>query len=343
MKEIALVTGAAGFLGSHLVQKLLDEGRPVRALIRSTPLAIEHPNLEYCSGDVQDAEAMQAACAGVGTVFHTAAFIATLGGSAVTAQYRDRAFAINVGGTRNLLQACRAQGVARFVHTSSVDVCFNHVQDMHMDEHTPYATDFKAVYTETKIEAEKLVLAANGEGGLATCALRPDGIWGAGECVMFEALVEKMVDGNFGTRMAGNGAVHDHVHVDNLVHAHLLAESALAPGSAVAGKAYFVSDGHPAAFFDFVKPFLEGLGREVPKPTVPAAPIYHVMRLWQWLHFKLNLPPPMLTPHEVNKAAISHVVSSAAAERDFGYRPVVSVEQGMAEAVAWFRAQRGMD
>ena len=60
MSEIALVTGAAGFLGSHLVQALLDAGRPVRALIRDTPLALEHSNLEYFSGDVQDASAMLA-------------------------------------------------------------------------------------------------------------------------------------------------------------------------------------------------------------------------------------------------------------------------------------------
>ncbi len=343
MSELALVTGAAGFLGSHLVRTLLEAGRPVRALIHSTPLPIEHPGLECCSGDVRDAAAMQAACTGVGTVFHTAAFIATLGGCAVSDEYRDRAFAINVGGVRNLLDACRAQGVARFVHTSSVDVCFNHVEDLHMDEHTPYATDFQAVYTATKIEAEKLVLAANGNGGLATCALRPDGIWGAGECVMLEALVEKMVDGHFGMRMAGNGARHDHIHVANLVHALLLAERALASGAPVAGKAYFVSDGRPADFFEFARPFLEGLGSTVPKLSMPAAPVYHAMRVWQWLHFKLGFPPPMLTPHEVNKAAISHVVSSAAAQRDFGYRPVVSVEEGMAEAIAYFRAKRGMD
>ena len=135
----------------------------------------------------------------------------------------------------------------------------------------------------------------------------------------------------------------NNIPVTTLAHAHLLAERALAPGAVIAGKAYFVSDEEPAAFFDFVRPFLEGMGKGVPRFSVPAAPIYHTMCLWQWLHFKCGFPPPMLTPHEINKAAISHVVYSDAAARDFGYAPVISVADGMTEAVAYFRAKRGMD
>jgi 3beta-hydroxy-delta5-steroid dehydrogenase/steroid delta-isomerase len=339
---VCLVTGAAGFLGSALVRELLERGLKVRALIRNTPLELEHPALEYFSGDIQDAGQMVEACRGVDTVFHTAAFVALLGGSAVTRAYREQAFAINVNGADNIIEACRATGVRRLVHTSSVDVCFNSEVDMHMDENTPYASRFSCLYTETKIAAEKAILAANDPAGLLTCALRPDGIWGPVGNIMLDTLVEQLTAGKMVARIGGQGGYHDHVHVDNLVHAHLLAAQALAADSPVAGKAYFVSDGEPAAMFDFVKPFFEGLGYQVPKPNIPAAPLRLLMRAWQWLHFKLGIAEPLFTPHELNKLVISHVVYCDAARRDFGYEPIRSVADGMAESIESYRAHLGM-
>ena len=135
---LCLVTGAAGYTGSHLVNALLEEGYTVRALIRSTPLKLEHKNLELFTGDIQDAQQMLQACEGVNTVFHTAAMIATLGGSAVSKSYRDSARAVNVQGTINVISACQATDVSRLVHTSSVDTCFAGKEDLHMElECTP--------------------------------------------------------------------------------------------------------------------------------------------------------------------------------------------------------------
>ena len=202
-----MITGAAGFTGSHLVKALLERGHHVRALVRNTPLDLEHPNLECFSGDIQNAAQMSGACRGVDTVFHTAASIATLGGSAVTAQYRDQAYAINVDGTRNIIKACQEQGVKKLVHTSSVDVCFNGEEDLHMDEHTPYADRFTCLYSETKIEAERLVLAANDSSGLLTCALRPCGIWGPGGSLMLDKLVEQLEAGTMVARIGAQRAM----------------------------------------------------------------------------------------------------------------------------------------
>lgn len=333
-----LVTGAAGFVGSRLVAALLQQGLRVRALVRNTPLAIRHQNLDCFAGDVQDAALIQQACAGIDTVFHTAAFIATLGGSAVSRAYRDQAWSINVTGTRNLIQACRSQGVGRLLYTSSTDTCFTAGEDHYMDEHTPYATRFLCVYGETKVAAEQAVLAANTAGGLLTCALRPDGIWGGGS-LMLDILFEKLKAGQMVARIGGMGGLHDHVHVDNLVHAHLLAADALAPGSPVCGRAYFVADGAPARMFEFARPLFEGLGYSIPRVNVPAAPLLWLMRGWQWLHFKVGVAPPIFSPHELSKLTTSSVASSDAATRDFGYRPVRSVADGMQDAVAYYRAK----
>jgi len=187
-----LVTGAAGFLGSHLVRRLLDEGYPVRAVIRNTPLDLEHPKLEIVKGDIEDAPRMLELCEGIDTVFHTAAHLALLGGSAASAAYRQAAYDANVGGVENLVAACYAQGVSRFVHTSSIDVCFNSEENLEMNGNTPYATNMSCLYTETKIEGEKLVLAANGERGLLTTSLRPDGIYGPGNNLMLDEMFKQV-------------------------------------------------------------------------------------------------------------------------------------------------------
>ena len=156
---------------------------------------------------------------------------------------------------------------------------------------------------------------------------------------MLDTLVQQLHDGKMVARIGGMGGLHDHIHIDNLVHAHLLAADTLAPDSSNSGKAYFVSDGEPARMFDFVRPLFEALGYQVPKRNIPAAPLRAAVTLWQWLHFKVGISEPLFTPHELNKLTISNVVHSDAACRDFGYAPVKTVADGMNEAVAYYQAQ----
>ncbi len=332
-----LVTGAAGFLGSHLVRGLLDEGYSVRAVIRNTPLELEHPNLEIVKGEIENAARMLELCEGIDTVFHTAARLALLGGSAASAAYRQAAYDTNVGGVENLIRACRAHGVSRFVHTSSIDVCFNSEVNTEMDGNTPYATNMSCLYTETKIEGEKLALAANGRQGLLTTSLRPDGIYGPGNNLMMDETFEQVTKGRLVATIGFPGALHDHIYVDNLVHAEILVAKHLVPGSPVCGKAYFVTDNHPLHLFEFMRPVIEGLGYKIPKLNIPYRPVVAFLRLWQFLHFRIGFPAPFFSPHEIRKLAISHCATSAEAERDFGYRPVLSPDEAMARCVAHYR------
>jgi 3beta-hydroxy-delta5-steroid dehydrogenase/steroid delta-isomerase len=332
-----LVTGAAGFLGSHLVRGLLDEGYSVRALIRNTPLELEHPNLEIVRGEVEDADRMTEVCEGIDTVFHTAAHLALLGGKAAPAAYRQAAYDANVGGVENLIAACVAQGVSRFVHTSSIDVCFNSEEDLEMDEHTPYATNMSCLYTETKIEGEKLALAANGKGSLLTTVMRPDGIYGPGNSVMLDEIFEQLTKGLLVVTIGFPGALHDHIYVDSLVHAEILAAKHLVPGNPVCGKAYFVTDNHRLPLFEFVRPLVEGLGYKMPRFDIPYGPVLLFARLWQYLHFRIGLPTPLFTPHEIRKLSISHCATSTEAKRDFGYDPVVAPEEAMSRCVSHYK------
>jgi 3beta-hydroxy-delta5-steroid dehydrogenase/steroid delta-isomerase len=319
------------------VQGLLDQGHSVRAVIRNTPLELEHPKLEIVRGEVEDAGRMMEACEGIDTVFHTAAQLALLGGSAASEAYRQAAYDANVGGVENLIRACHAHGVSRFVHTSSIDVCFNSEVDVEMDEHTPYATNMSCLYTETKIEGEKRALAANGQHGLLTTSLRPDGIYGPGNNIMLDEVFDQVIKGRLVVTIGFPGALHDHIYIGNLVNAEILAAKHLVQGSPVCGQAYFVTDNHPLPLFEFMRPLIEGLGYRIPKLNIPYRPVLAFLRFWQYLHFRIGLPAPLFTPHEIRKLAISHHADNTAAERDFGYQPLVKPEQAMARCLSYYK------
>ena len=332
-----LVTGAAGLLGRNLAKALLARGASVRALVHNTPLRFAHENLECFTGDVSDASRMLAACDGIDTVFHTAAVIPLLGGRSATRQYRDAAWKINVGGTENLLSASRQRGVERFIYTSSVDVCFDGTPNVEMNQRTPYASKPKSVYAETKIAAEKLVLAANGQGGLYTCAIRPDGIYGPEENVILDTLVRQAARGMFRVAIGSPDTLQDNSYIDNLVHGELLAAEHLGPEGTASGRAYCISDNAPQNTFAFFRPIIEGMGVPFPKRRIPRALIAPVLSLWEHLHFRLGIAPPPLTPHELDKITISHYGSIEDARLDLGYAPIKTYEQAIAECLPYCR------
>src|SRR5262249_54032330 len=153
--------------------------------------------------------------------------------------------AANVVGTQNVLAACREHGVGRLVFTSSPSVVIGDHAVEGGDESLPYPRRYLAHYPRTKAEAERLVLAAN-RPGLATVALRPPIIWGPGDHHLIPRLLARARAGKL--RQVGDGSNRvDVTYIDNAAAAHLRAADRLAPGSPVAGRAYFVSQGEPVA------------------------------------------------------------------------------------------------
>jgi 3beta-hydroxy-delta5-steroid dehydrogenase/steroid delta-isomerase len=332
-----LVTGAAGLLGRNLAKALLERGVRVRALVRHTPLRFQHDRLESVTGDVTDFPRVLAACEGIDTVFHTAAVIPLLGGRSATREYRDAAWQINVGGTENLLAASRERGVERFIYTSSVDVCFDGKPNVEMDHRTPYATKPKSVYAETKIAAEKLVLAANGNAGLYTCAIRPDGIYGPEENVIFDSIVKQAARGALKVAIGSPDTLQDNSYIDNLVHGELLAAEHLGPHGTASGKAYFITDYAPQNTFAFFRPIIEGLGVPFPTRRIPRAVIAPILSLWEHLHFRFGIAPPPFGPHALDKITVSHYGSIEDARRDLGYTPIKTYEQAISECLPYCR------
>jgi len=286
---------------------------------------------------MRDRATMSRACDGIDTVFHTAADISLLGGTAVTEEYRRPVYETNVGGVENTLEACRERGVTRLVYTSSVDVCFNGVSIEKMNQATPYAPSPRSVYAETKIEAEKRVLEANGKDGLLTCSVRCDAIYGPGENLMLDALVTQLAYNRLKLGLGSATTLQDNSCIDNLVYGELLAAQHLIPGGNACGKAYFITDDEPQNTFDFLRPLIEGLGYKVPRGRLPRGLLFPILKAWEYLHFRIGLPAPPIGPHEIDKVTVTHYGSIEDARRDLGYEPIKSADEALRECIPYCR------
>jgi 3beta-hydroxy-delta5-steroid dehydrogenase/steroid delta-isomerase len=334
-----LVTGGSGFVGANLVTELLDRGHQVRSFDRAPSPLPAHPRLEVIEGDICDTDTVAAAVADIDTIIHTAAIIDLMGGASVTEQYRQRSFAVNVDGTKNLVHAAQAAGVKRFVYTASNSVVMGGRRISGGDETLPYTERFADLYTETKVVAERFVLAANGGedgAGMLTCSIRPSGIWGRGDQTMFRKVFESVLAGHVKVLVGSKNVKLDNSYVHNLIHGFILAAEHLVPGGTAPAQAYFINDGEPVNMFEFSRPVVEACGQPWPKFRVPGRLVWFVMRVWQWFHFRFGLPKPLLEPLAVERLYLDNYFSIAKAQRDLGYQPLFTTEQAMADCLPYY-------
>src|SRR5579862_3879841 len=165
----AFVTGATGFLGSHVARALADQGAELRVLVRATSNLrnLEGLKAETASGDLRDANSLEKAIAGCDTVFHVAADYRLW--------VRDPAemYRSNVEGTRAVLEAARKNGVRRVVYTSSVATVGFTANGHPADEDSPVSlTDMIGHYKRSKFMAEQIALEA-GRGGMHVVTVNP--------------------------------------------------------------------------------------------------------------------------------------------------------------------------
>lgn len=326
-----LVTGGTGFLGRRLVERLLREGRRVAVLGRNPAPDLEAKGVSWVRASLDDAAAVRAACVGRRTVFHVAARVGVWG--PYEAFYRT-----NVLGTRAVLEGCRSAGVAQLVHTSTPSVVYNGQALAGADETLPLTEDCPSPYPLTKAIAEREVLAANRDG-LRTVALRPHLIWGVGDPHLVPRVLARAQAGKL--RIVGDGHNRvDMVHVENAVDAHLAAERALAGGNpAAAGRAYFITNDEPVCLWEWINGLLQALSRPpvTRKISLPLARAIGGLCEAVWRVLPLAGEPPM-TRFIAAELAKDHWFSIAAARRDLGYAPRISMAAGTAELVAVLRS-----
>lgn len=322
-----LVTGGGGFLGGRIVEMLRERGDAVRSFSRGDYPQLAAIDVEQQRGDLTDADALRRACEGCDLVFHVAARPGIWG------RYEDY-YLPNVVGTQNVIDACCAAGVPRLVYTSSPSAVFDGHDMEGVSESVPYPRHYEAHYPKTKALAELAVLAAN-SGSLATVALRPHLIWGPRDHHLVPRIIARARSLR---RIGGNNKLVDSTYIDNAAGAHLSAADRLEPGSAIGGRAYFISNGEPWPLWDLVNGILAAAGlpavrRRVPRWLALAAAAgfeaaYAIMR---------SKREPRLTRFLVRELSTAHWFDISAARRDLGYEPVVSIREGLDRLRLWLR------
>jgi nucleoside-diphosphate-sugar epimerase len=314
----AFVTGGSGFIGGSLVARLSAGGCRVRALARSDDSATRVTELgaEPVRGDLGDRDSIESGAEGCEVAFHLAAHLGQWG-------KREEFAAANVTGTENALAGARAAGVRRFVHCGTEAALLAGEPLRQVDESAPLRPDSKALYSATKAVAEQAVRGASADG-FDTLVLRPRLVWGAGDTTLLPEIVAAVEAGRFAW-IGGGGHLTDTTHVDNVVEGLLLAAE-----RGGAGEAYFVTDGQPVVFRQFISALLEARGVDPPTRSLPA-PVANALAagaegLWRTL--RLGGEPP-LTRLAVWLSSQECTIDISKARRELGYEPVISREEGL--------------
>jgi nucleoside-diphosphate-sugar epimerase len=316
----AFVTGGSGFIGGALIRRLVADGWTVRALARSDASAsvVSERGAEPVRGDLDDGPSMAAGAAGCEVAFHCAAHLGDWGSRADF----ERG---NVVGTRNALAAARQAGVRRFVHVGTEAALLAGQPLVEADERAPLRFDSPALYSSTKARAEEAVIEAN-RNGLETVVVRPRFVWGRGDTTLLPAMTEMVRAGRFAW-IAGGRHLTSTTHVDNVVHGLLLGAERGAPGGV-----YFVTDGQPVVFRDFVTRLLATQGVTPPDRSLPAPVARAVATVGETAWRVLPLPGrPPLTRLAVWLSALEATIDITRARTELGYAPVRTIDQGLEE------------
>ncbi|MFN7951913.1 MAG: NAD-dependent epimerase/dehydratase family protein [bacterium] len=319
-----LVTGAPGWLGSRLVERLVADGRPVRCLVERDrqDAALARLGVERVQGDLRDPAAAQRACAGVDAVLHCAGIVHPQRFS----DYR----AIHVDGTRHLLEAAEHAGARRFCYVSSEAAQGYNRDGRPLTETDPCHPETE--YGRTKRDAELATLDRNRPGGLETVVLRPAMFYGPGQPERRSRLMRMVASGR--PPLFGSGENRrSMVYVDNVVDA-LVAASTRA---GIGGELFWIADSEIYTTRGFFEAMAEALGvrlrpRQLPEALALGARL--ASRALERVHVH------SLDLHVVGESPRDFFCSNAKALATLGWAPAVSLREGVRAAVEWWRAHQ---
>jgi 2-alkyl-3-oxoalkanoate reductase len=342
-RPTVVVTGGAGCLGHAVIEQLLEPGGAIDAgLVRSFDRRASgrgaRERLVEIEGDLRSREALRGAVRGADLVLHCAA---TVDWGQNAAAVLD---AINHEGTKNVVAACRAEGVRALVHTSTLDVLFTGRPMVDVDETHPYPERHPNAYCRTKADGERRALEANG-ADLAVAVVRPCVVFGERDPFHVPALLERARKRRL--FYIGDGKARaEFSYVGNVAHLLLVAgRSLLSPARAAAGRVYFATDGGPGNFFDFLAPFVEAGGGVLPPSflRIPAPPLRLVGALLEDVAAAarpmIDLRPT-LTRFAVDFVCSDYTIKTDRAARELGYAPRFSRAEAIARTVGWNRARK---
>ena len=323
------ITGATGLVGSHIAERAVAEGYAVRALVRETSADrpfLDRLGVEICLGDLTDTESLRRAVKGSRWIVHCAAMVGDWG---KVEDYRR----VNYTALKALLDAAKAEaGLDRFIMMSSLGV-YEARDHFGTDESTPPNVFGIDGYTRSKAESEQLFLSYMREQGVRGVVLRPGFVYGARDRQVLPRLIDVLKSGGFWYFGDGRQKLNN-TGVRNLVEGVMLA---LTKDEAL-GEVFNITDDPLVSRLEFVGTVARALGIVPPRRKLPrgiALPLaYGVDRVARLLDTK---EAPRLSMARYKFLALNLEYSIAKAKRVLGYRPLVSFEEGMTEAVRWYQ------
>jgi len=318
--DTVLVTGAAGFIGSHLTARLAARGATVRALdVAPRPESLDATNIDYRRGDIRDPALMAELLTGADTVYHLASVHLAVHES-------EAAFeAVNVGATEALVEACAEARVGRLVHTSSVGI-YGHVEDPPAGEDSPKHP--QTPYERTKLRGETAALRKADEVGLDVIVLRPAWVYGPG-CPRTAKLMRTLRKGRF-FYMGSGGNLRHPIYIDDMVDAFLLAASAPAERAA---RAYIIAGPRYMPLREMIDTFSAALQVPPPRLSIPVA-LGRGLGLAAEIAFGLLRREPPFSRRSLAFFENDNGFTTVAAERDLGFHPRVDLEEGLRRTLA---------
>lgn len=323
-----LVTGATGFTGGHLAQYLVDRGDEVRALVRpksrarfdQSPLARRVIPFE---GDLTDAGSLGRAMEGVEVVYHIAATYREAG-------QPDSAYrAINVDGTRNLLEVAKESNVKRVVHCSTGGV-HGHIAHPPANEDAPFNPG--DVYQETKLAAEQLAREFGSANALDVVVARPIGIYGPGDR-RFLTMFRGLARGRF--PMIGDGTPFYHLtFIDDLVEGFRLCGTV----PSAKGRTYILAGPRYTTLEQLVQMVAKELGVSPPRVHLPVWPFWTAGLLCEMICVPLRIEPPIFR-RRVDFYTKSRAFDTTRARQELGFNPKVDLEEGIRRTARWYRSE----
>jgi nucleoside-diphosphate-sugar epimerase len=329
----ALVTGATGFLGSHIAERLVQRGEHVRALVRPTSKTslLESLGVELVQGDVTDAPSLAPALSGVDVVYHAAAMVADWG---PWEDFRS----VTVEGTRNMLKAATAARVGRFLYVSTdgvyryTDLRRGVTEESRMETHFgPF--DY---YRKSKTIAEKSVRRHLERGELPITIVRPALILGERDASMLPGVIAFLKSARAMYLGSGRNRLPC-VHGGDVAELCILA----ATSDQAAGQTYNAVNGEYVTQRDFFEYAAEFAGLQPPKRSVPFRAVYATVFMME-LRARANgwKQRPELTRFSANLLGVDFVESAAKAHRELGWKPEVGLREAVRRSVEWARARR---
>lgn len=303
-----LVTGAAGFIGSALIKRLVTEGHAVRGLYHKIQSQTTGKKIDYVLGDITDRESLQPVVEDIDVVFHCAALVKDFGP-------KDNFYKINVEGAKNIVETCKACNIKRFIFLS------------HIGYESKKGVGY---YSKTKALAEDYLLERYKEDKFPVVIIRPGNLYGPNATIWVLRPIKAIQRNRIALINNGNG-IFLHTYIDNLLDALI---SAMESPKAV-GEIIDVTDGdNNTTWGEYLDTLAEIAGKEPIKKNMSKNSAMALSKIMMLLYNIFRIEP-LVTPTAVNIFTNTQSISIEKAQKLLGYKPKIDYKEGMKRVKKW--------